>query len=79
MARTVHLWVFPVGILVALVLMLALNPLIGVIAAFVWGFAVVPHGAVWLHRRAVPLTDDERAEVETGYWSARGSWQSGAH
>jgi hypothetical protein len=81
MLRWMHLWLFAVGILVALVL-LSINSLVSDLAAFAWGFVVVPHGAVWLLRRrrikAGVRKDPSELELQGPYWRT-GNWQSGSH
>jgi hypothetical protein len=79
MIRCMHLWLFPVGVLVALVI-LSINSLVGDLAALAWGFVVVPHGAVRLlrHRRTAAEAGEDPLELQSAYWRT-GHWQSGTH
>jgi hypothetical protein len=78
MLRWMHLWLFAVGVLVALVI-LSLNSLVSDLAALAWGFVVVPHGALWLlrHRRTAAGTGEEPPELQSAYWRT-GNWGSGS-
>jgi hypothetical protein len=76
--RYIHLWLFPVGVLVAL-LILSINSFAGDLAALAWGFVVAPHVAVWLvrHRRTAAVTVEDPLELQSAYWRT-GNWQSGS-
>ncbi len=51
MRAVVSLSLFGVGVVVALIL-LSLGSLLGYVAAMVWGFGALPHGAVYLSRHS---------------------------
>jgi predicted MFS family arabinose efflux permease len=78
MVRTMHVWLLGFGLLVALILGVSLSPLVGIIAMFLWGFAVLPFGVLWAVNRASPPTDAQLRERDIGYWR-NSRWQSGPH
>jgi hypothetical protein len=64
-------WLFPLGLLGGVV-PVSLSTLSSFLLAMVWGFAVVPHGAAYIRRRArgPGAGSDESGfhDVDTDYW-----------
>ena len=68
MRTWVSLGLFPVGLVVAIVLV-ALNSLVGDLLALAWAFVVVPHVTLLMIRRTAHGSDPF-VDIETNYWRA---------
>jgi hypothetical protein len=76
MARWIAVWLFPLGLLGAVVL-ISLSTVFGYALAIVWGFVLFPHGAAYIWRRSAGPerggvgngSDDVDAQYwRTDYW-----------
>ncbi len=67
-------WLFPVGVVGALVL-LTLNSPISDLLALLWAFVLILHGAALVLRRS-PGGAEHFRDLETDYWRTDG-WRAG--
>jgi hypothetical protein len=71
MPSWLSLWLFPLGLLGAVVL-LSLNSVIGSVLSIAWGFVLVPHVGNYLlhhsHGRAHGSGGSGFSDVSTHYW-----------
>ena len=74
MKGLVPIGVFAVGVLGAIVL-ISLAGIAGGLLAFVWGFVLIPHGALSLWRRHTDAGVNAAEATDVDYWRTT-SWRS---